>query len=113
MSIAEGIHKNDSSCGVDSSDNLIISNYYSWRSQCFSDFIVFLLANIRARAFELGVDSSIDVCHEFGYDREAKLSSGELHFNDIPVIQPLPCAGGVYAYCLNYVLNPDKFCPPD
>ena len=61
----------------------------------------------------MGVDSSTDVCHEFGYDREAKLSSGELHFNDIPVIQPLPCAGGVYAHCLNYVLNPDKFCPPD
>jgi hypothetical protein len=113
MSIAESIHKNDFSCDVDSSDNLIISNYYSRRSQCFSDFIVLLLANIRARAFELGVDSSTDVCHEFGYDREAKLSSGELHFNDIPIIQPLSCAGGVYAYCLNYVLNPDKFCPPD
>ena len=112
LSIAERIHKNEFSC-VDSSDNLIISNYASRSSQYFSDFIVSLRANILARAFELGIDCSVDVCCEFGYSADAKLSSGVLHYNDIPVIQPLSCAGGVYAYCLNYVLNPDKFCPPD
>ena len=65
------------------------------------------------RAFELGIDLSPDIYIEFGYDENAKLSSGNLHYNDIPVIKPFACAGGVYAYCLQYVLNPDIFCPQD
>ena len=110
--IAMKIHKNEFS-GVDSSGCLILSNYASRSSSIFSEFIDVLLANIRARAFELGIDSSSDICSEFGYDQGAKLSSGMLHYNNIPVIQPLSCAGGVYAYCLKYILNPDIYCPPD
>jgi len=110
--IAKRIHQNEFS-GVDSSGCLILSNSASRSSRAFSEFIDTLLANIQARAFELGIDSSSDICSEFGYDQGAKLSSGMLHYNNIPVIQPLSCSGGVYAYCLNYLLNPDIFCPPD
>lgn len=112
LDIAKLIHANEFSC-VDSSGNLIISNYASRSSSIFSEFIGVLLANIRARAFELGIDSSYHICREFGYGQDAKLSSGMVHFNNIPIIQPLSCAGGVYAYCLHYVLNDDIYCPPD
>ena len=112
LGIAKLIHENEFS-GVDSSGCIILSNYASRSSQSFSEFIDFLRANMLARAFELGIDLSPDICIEFGYDQNAKLSSGNLHYNDIPVIQPFACAGGVYAYCLQYVLNPDIFCPQD
>ena len=66
-----------------------------------------------ARLFETGIYLASDLCKEFGYDINACLSSGMVCYNDIPVIQPFSCAGGIYAYCLKYVLNPDGFCPQD
>ena len=99
--------------GVDSSSFLILSNAASRSSRNFSEFIDTLRANICARTFEFGIYSSVDISKEFGYDKEAKLSYGMLHYNDIPVIQPLACSVGVYTYCLKYVLNPDIFFPSD
>jgi len=87
--------------------------YASRSSRIFSKFACTLIASTRARAFEFGIDLSPDICIEFGYDQNANLSSGMLHYNDISVVQPFACAGGVYAYCLKYVLNPDIFCPQD
>ena len=112
MEIAEHIHENEFS-GVDSSGFLILSNAASRCSRNFSEFIETLRANICARTFELGINSSVDISMEFGYDREAKLSYGMLHYNDIPVIQPLACVVGIYTYCVKYVLNPNIFCPSD
>ena len=82
-------------------------------SQNFSDFIDSLRANIRARTFELGIYFSFNISMEFGYNINAKLSDGMVHYNNTRVIQPLSCAAGVYTYCLKYVLNPDIFCPQD
>ena len=98
---------------MDSSGFLIFSNAASRSSGNFSEFIDTLRANICARTFEFGIYSSVDISKEFGYDREAKLSIGILHYNDISVIEYLACAVGIYTYCLKYVLNPNIFCPSD
>ena len=42
----------------------------------FIEFIDILGANLYTRSFEMGLCSSVDICCEFGYDRETKLSSG-------------------------------------
>lgn len=89
-------------------------NFNSQSSEVFSEFVLLLKANMRARLFEMG--SSLDpwLCRTFGYNScDACLSSGIVCYNESPVIQPLSCAGGIYAYCLQYVLNPDIFCPQD
>ena len=110
--IIDHIHQNELSSIIDPSGYLIPLVEESY-SMIFSNFIRTLRANIRARLFELGIYSSFDICMDFGYGGDAKLSSGMIHYNDIPIIQPLSCAGGVYLYGLKYALNPDAFCPPD
>ena len=112
LGIIDRIHENELSSCIDPSGYLILSVDES-RSMTFSEFIYTLRANMLARLFELGIYISSDICKEFGYNCSAKLSSGMIHYNDIPIIQPLSCAGGVYAYGLKYALNPDAFCPPD
>ena len=99
--------------------NLIYENEFSLlievsgSSEAFTEFISLLKASIEARLFEIGHSIGYELCREFGYGEPAFLSKGRVLYNDVPVIQPLSCAGGVYAYCLHYVLNPDIFCPPD
>ena len=99
--------------------NLIYENEFSLlidfsrSSEAFTEFISLLKASIEARLFEIGHSIDYKLCREFGYGEPAFLSKGRVLYNDVPVIQPLSCAGGVYAYCLHYVLNPDIFCPPD
>lgn len=112
LGVIDRIHKNELSSFIDPSGYLIFSEYES-RSINFSEFIYILRANMHARFFELGIYSSFDICMDFGYGERAKLSSGMIHYNDIPIIQPLSCAGGVYLYGLKYALNRDAFCPPD
>lgn len=109
LGIAERIHENEF-CAVDPSGYPIISNYASRSSKIFSEFVNTLLASTQARAFELGIYSSVDICDQFGYDKFSSLSSGIILYNDIPVLQPLSCAGGVYIYCLRCALNPKRFC---
>ena len=97
----------------------IFENEFSWedtyseKSETFSEFIRILKASILARLFETGYSLNNQLCREFGYEQYACLSSGMVCYNDSPVIQPFSCAGGIYAYCLKYVLNQDIFCPPD
>lgn len=97
----------------------IFENEFSWedtyseKSETFSEFVRILKASILARLFETGYSLNNQLCREFGYEQYACLSSGMVCYNDIPVIQPFSCAGGIYAYCLKYVLNQDIFCPPD
>ena len=97
----------------------IFENEFSWddtyseKSETFSEFIRLLKASILARLFETGYSLNNQLCREFGYEQYACLSSGMVCYNDSPVIQPFSCAGGIYAYCLKYVLNQDIFCPPD
>lgn len=110
--IADQIFENEFS-GVNQDGELIVSNSASRSSETFSEFINFLKASIRARLFEVGVSLDIWLCSEFGYDYGVSLTSGVVHYNGLPVVQPLSCAGGVYTYCLQYALNPDIFCPPD
>ena len=110
--IAKIIYENEFSC-VDQDGQPKDSNYFSRSSEAFSDFILLLKASIGARLFEIGHSINRDLCIEFGYDDQAQLSSGRVLYNDVPVVQPLSCAGGVYAYCLRYALNPDIFCPQD
>ena len=112
LGIAERIHENEFSA-VNPFGYPIISNYASMSSRLFSKFACTLISSTRARAFELGIYSSVDICDEFGYDKMASISSWIILYNDIPVVQPFACAGGLYAYCLKYVLNPDIFCPQD
>ena len=110
--VAELVCENEFSC-VDQDGQPKDSNYFSRSSEAFSEFILLLKASIGARLFEIGHSINQDLCREFGYMDQAQLSSGRVLYNDIPVIQPLSCAGGVYAYCLHYALNPDNFCPQD
>ena len=97
----------------------IFENEFSWedtyseKSETFSEFVRILKASILARLFETGYSLNNQLCREFGYEQYACLSSGMVCYNDSPVIQPFSCAGGIYAYCLKYVLNQDIFCPPD
>jgi hypothetical protein len=51
--------------------------------------------------FEIWHSVNYDLWWEFGYQDQAHLSSGRVLYNDVPVIQPLSCAGGVYAYGLH------------
>ena len=110
--MANLIYKNEFSC-VDQDGQPKDSNYFSRSSEAFSEFILLLKASIGARLFEIGHSINQDLCREFGYMNQALLSSGRVIYNDVPVIQPLSCAGGVYAFCLHYALNPDIFCPQD
>jgi hypothetical protein len=110
--VAELVCENEFSC-VDQDGQPKDSNYFSRSSEAFSEFILLLKASIGARLFEIGHSINRDLCIEFGYDDQAQLSSGRVLYNDVPVVQPLSCAGGVYAYCLHYALNPDIFCPQD
>ena len=87
-----------------------ISNHVFRSSKIFSEFVDSLSANVRARAFEAGIYSSLDMCNEFGYDREAKLCSGIISYSDIPVIQPLSCTCRLYIYCLRCALDPRYSC---
>ena len=109
LGIAERIHGNEFSA-VDPFGYPIISNYASRSSRIFSKFACTLMASTRARAFELGIYSSVDICDEFGYDKMASLSSGIILYNDTPVVQPLSCGVGVYIYGLRCILNPRNFC---
>ena len=109
LNIAEHIHENEFSA-VDPNGYPIISNYASRSSKIFSDFILELRSSMRARLFEMGLYSSVDICDEFGYDRMASLSSGIILYNNTPLVQPLSCAGGVYLYCLRCALNQNLFC---
>ena len=109
LKIAELIHENEW-CAVDPSGHPIISNRAYRSSQIFSDFVCFLRANVRARMFEMGLYSNVDLCDEFGYDKLSSLSFGAILYNDIPVVQPLSCAGGVYIYCLRCIYNKNLFC---
>ena len=99
--------------------NLIYENEFSLlidfsrSSEAFTEFISLLKSSIEARLFEIGHSIDYELCREFGYGEPAFLSKGRVIYNDVPVIQPLSCAGGVYAYCLHYVLNPDIFCRSD
>ena len=88
----------------------IISNYASRSSGIFSKFTCTLMSSTRARAFELGIYSSVDICDEFGYGKMASLSSGIILYNDSPVVQPLSCGVGMYVYGLRCILNPRNFC---
>lgn len=110
--ISDKIFENEFSA-MNYDGELILSNSASRSSETFSEFINYLKASMRARLFEMGVSIDNRLCREFGYSNGASLSSGEVHYNGVPVVQPLSCAGGVYAYCLKYALNPDIFCPPD
>ena len=111
VNMAERIFRNEFSA-VDDDGELIISNFASRSSITFSNFVSLLKASMRARLFEMGISmDSLEFLNEFLYDENACLSSGIVNYNDIPVIQPLSSAGGVYAHCLSYVFNPKKFCP--
>lgn len=101
--IADKIYKNDFHERI----------FTSQISEIFSEFVGLLKASILARLFETGYSLDSYLCREFSYNNNAYLSSGMVCYNDSPVIQPFSCAGGVYAYCLQYVLNPDIFCPSD
>ena len=98
--IANLIYKNEFSW-VDSDGQQKDSNYYSRSSEVFSEFILLLKASIKARLFEIWHSVNYDLWWEFGYQDQAHLSSGRVLYNDVPVIQPLSCAGGVYAYGLH------------
>ena len=73
----------------------------SGSSEAFTEFILLLKASIEARLFEIGHSIDYELCREFGYGELAFLSKGRVIYNDVPVIQPLSCAGGVYAYGLH------------
>ena len=105
LGIADQIYKNEL--------QLVFSDFDTRNSEAFSEFSDLLKASVRARLFEVGENLDNCLCKEFGYCGDACLSSGIVCYNEHPVIQPLSCAGGVYAYCLKYVLNPEIFCPPD
>ena len=109
LGIAERVHGNEFSA-VDPLGYPIISNYASRSSGIFSKFTCTLMSSTRARAFELGIYSSVDICDEFGYDKMASLSSGIILYNDSPVVQPLSCGVGMYVYGLRCILNPRNFC---
>lgn len=109
LDIADQIYKNEFSATAP----LVVSDFDARNSGAFSEFLHFLKAGVRARLFEIGKNLDNCLCKEFGYCGDACLSSGIVQYNEHPVIQPLSCAGGVYAYCLKYVLNPEIFCPPD
>ena len=101
--IADQVYKNE----------LSRTDFCSQSSEAPSQFFHLLKASMRARLFETGCSLDPWLCSEFGYNYNSCLASGIVSYNDNPVIQPFSCAGGVYAYCLKYVLNPDIFCPPD
>ena len=66
---------------------------------------------MKARLFEIGIFEDFNICSDFAYGGAAKLSSGIIHYNDIPVVQPLSCTGGFYAHCLKYAFDLKAFCP--
>ena len=109
--LANLIYKNEFSLLIP--DGRLEDSDFSRSSEVFTEFTLLLKASIEARLFEIGHSVDYKLCREFGYGDQAYLSSGRVLYNDVPVIQPLSCAGGVYAYCLHYVLNPDIFCPSD
>ena len=112
LDIAEQICKNEFQC-TDPTDQFVVSDFDTQNSWSLSEFSNLLKASVQARLFEVGENLDNCLCKEFGYSDDACLSTGIVRYNEHPVIQPLSCAGGVYAYCLKYVLNPEIFCPPD
>ena len=112
LGIAEQICKNEFQC-MYPTEQLEVSDFDTRHSEAFSEFSHLLNASVRARLFEVGENLDNCLCKEFGYCDDAYLSSGIVCYNEHLVIQPLSCAGGVYAYCLKYALNPEIFCPPD
>ena len=95
----------------------LFKNEFSWEnsnfairsSETFFEFVSFLNSKMRARLFEAGLSLNFQVCHHFAY--EDQLSYSAILYNDIPIVQPLSWVGGFYLYCLQYVWNPEKFCP--
>ena len=85
---------------------LLIFFYYNYQrySDEYFSFIDILKANIKARLLESGNSSCFTVCREFGYEKSARLCSGQVKFNDIPIYQPLASTGGLYLYILRYIL---------
>jgi len=109
--IVKLIYKNEFSLLIP--DGKLEDSDFSRSSEAFTEFTLILKASIEARLFEIGHSIDYKLCREFGYGEPAFLSTGRVLYNDVPVIQPLSCAGGVFAYCLHYALNPDIFCPSD
>ena len=110
LEIAKQINNNEFS--VVGPDGFVkISNYASRSSNAFSHFVELLEASTKARIFESksGHSTLFDICYEFGYGMSACLSSGNVKYNGIPIVQPLACAGGMYLYCLGCGLK-DKYC---
>lgn len=110
MDIAELILENEFS-GITPDGQLKISNFASRSSTTFSDFIINLSSNMGARLFEMGLSINFHLCRYFAYESLGQLSKGMILYNDIQVVQPFSCAGGLYLFCLKYALNPEIFCP--
>ena len=108
LEIAEQIIKNEFSNTI-LDGQLKLSNFVLRSSATFSDFIIDLKENMQARLFEMGLSINFDLCSSFAY--EGRLSKGMIFYNDIRVVQPFSCAGGLFLFCLKYALNPGIFCP--
>jgi len=70
-------------------------------------FLNILRSAIEFRLIENGKRLCCNICSYYGYEMHPKFHSIIMSWNDVPVIQPLACATGIYIQSLGKCLNPN------